>query len=142
MPQKVDKPQHKRIRTRHRDQEASQSQSLCQPPQSPMPLAKATDAQRPICSRTVPAKKMSHLCFGCCRFFLFRHVVVPLVVSTEPRGLGAGLDCSFRHMSHACSEPRARCSRGRAQTPPLVGQYFAVAVSIGNTISRECGRAL
>jgi hypothetical protein len=92
------------------------SQSLCQPPQSPMPLAKATDAQRSICSRTVPAKKMSHLCFGCYRFFLFRHVLVPLVVSTEPRGLGAGLDCSFRHMSHACSEPRARCSRQHWQS--------------------------
>ena len=114
VPQKVDKPQHKRIRTRNRDQEASQS--LCQPSQSPMPRAKATGAQRSICSRTVPAKKFWHLCSGCYRFFLFRHVVVPLGVSTEPRGLGAGLDRSFRHMSHACSEPRARSSRSRAQT--------------------------
>jgi hypothetical protein len=73
------------------------------PLESPIPLAKAADAQRSICFRTVTAKKIRHLCFGCYRFFLsFSDTLfVRLAVSTEPRGLGAGLDRSFRHMSHA-----------------------------------------
>jgi hypothetical protein len=111
VPQKVDKPQHKRIRTR---------KSLCQPPQTVKVRCRSQKQQTrnarfaPVPYR--PRRCRICLCFGCYRFFLFPHVVVPLVVSTEPRGLGAGLDCSFRHMSHACSEPRARCSRQHWQS--------------------------
>jgi hypothetical protein len=74
--------------------------------------------------------------------FVFRHVVVRLDVSTESRGSGCSFDRSFRHMSHACSEPRARSSCGHrrlrrtirsAIQQSLVGKYFTIHI-IGNTV--------
>ena len=110
MPQTVTR---KCIRARNRDQEASQCLPL-----SPLKVRyrsqKRLTRNARFASRTVTAKKIWHLCSGCYRFFFSSPdtLFVRLSVSTEPRGLGPGLDRSFRHMSHACSEPRATCSRG------------------------------
>jgi hypothetical protein len=123
------------------DQEASESLSQSLSPFKVRYRSQKNDAQRSFCSRTVPYRPRLAICaLVVTVIFLFRHVVERLSVSTEPRGLGAGFDRSFRHMSHACSEPRARSSRGHrrsrrtiriaVQRSLVVGEYFTVLATI------------
>jgi hypothetical protein len=107
VPQKVGNPQQMH---QNQDQDQETSQSPSQPPSSPIPLTKQRTRNAPFVP--VPYRPRSEYVLWLLPFFLFRHVFTRLDVSTESRGSGSSFDRSFRHMSHACSEPRARSSRG------------------------------
>jgi hypothetical protein len=110
VPQKVDKPQRKCIRTRNRDQEG------CQPPRK-------SDTARKSSGRATldllpyrngqedPASVLWLLPFFP---FLFRHVVCAVGCLDRAQGLGSRFGPLLQtHVACiTCSEPRARSSRG------------------------------